>query len=204
MIAIAERTFGVLTIVAALIAVATAVALVRGRVPAWLRDEVALPTATGIATVATGGSLFLSEVAGYLPCTLCWYQRIAMYPLVVILGVASWRRDRQIWRISVPIAAIGLAIAIWHVVIERRPALGGVCDPVAPCSLRWVEEFGLLTIPMMAGTGFLAIIALSLAARPGSGPDPDAEVDPDPSDVDDDEGTPEPGRPSAGFDAPTR
>jgi hypothetical protein len=166
-IAVAERTFGVLTIVAAVIAVGTLVALLRRDVPAWLRD-LALPTATGIATVATGGSLLLSEVAGYIPCTLCWYQRIAMYPLVIVLGVASWRRDRQVWRMAVPIAAIGLVIAIWHVAIERRPALGGVCDPMAPCSLRWVEEFGLLTLPMMAGTGFIAIILLTLAARPGS------------------------------------
>jgi hypothetical protein len=166
-IAVAERTFGVLTVVAALIAVGTLVALVRREVPSWLRD-LALPTATGIATVATAGSLLLSEVAGYIPCTLCWYQRIAMYPLVIVLGVASWRRDRQVGNSVVPIAAIGLAIAIWHVIIERRPALGGVCDPMAPCSLRWVEEFGLLTLPMMAGTAFVAIILLSLAARAGS------------------------------------
>lgn len=168
MIAVAERIFGVLTVVAAVIAVGTLVALVTRRVPRWLRGEAALPTATAIASVATGGSLLLSEVAGYLPCTLCWYQRIAMYPLVVILGVATWRRDREVWRTAVPIAAIGLGIAIWHVIIERRPALGGVCDPVAPCSLRWVEEFGLLTLPMMAGTGFLAIILLTLAARSGT------------------------------------
>jgi len=176
-IAVAERTFGVLTLVAAAIAVATVIALVTRRVPPWLRDEVALPTATGIATVATGGSLLLSEVAGYLPCTLCWYQRIAMYPLVVILGVATWRRDRQVWRTAVPLAAIGLVIAGWHVAIERRPALGGVCDPVAPCSLRWVEEFGLLTLPMMAGTGFLAIIVLTLAARSSSDVSPDEPLD---------------------------
>ena len=168
MVAIAERTFGILTVVAALIAVGTFIALVTRRVPDWLRHDAALPTATGIATVATGGSLLLSEVAGYLPCTLCWYQRIAMYPLVVILGVAAWRHDRQVWRTAVPLAVIGLGIAVWHVVIERRPALGGVCDPVAPCSLRWVEEFGILTLPMMAGTGFLAIILLTLAVRPSA------------------------------------
>jgi hypothetical protein len=166
-IAVAERAFGVLTIVAALIAVGTLVALIRRDVPTWLRD-LASPTATGIATVATGGSLLLSEVAGYIPCTLCWYQRIAMYPLVIVLGVASGRRDRHVWRTAVPIAAIGLVIAIWHVVIERRPALGGVCDPMAPCSVRWVEEFGLLTLPMMAGTGFAAIILLTIAARSGT------------------------------------
>jgi hypothetical protein len=166
MIAIVERFAAILTIVAALAAVATLVALVTRRVPDWLRDTAALPFATAIALAATVGSLFMSEVANYTPCELCWYQRIAMYPLVVVLGVASWRRDGQVWRTAVPIGAVGTVIAAWHVAIERRPALGGLCDPAAPCSLRWVEELGFLTLPMMAGVGFLAIIVLSLAARP--------------------------------------
>jgi hypothetical protein len=168
-IAVVERTLAVLALVAAGAAFGTTVALVTRRVPPWLRDDVALPLATAIATVATLGSLFLSEVAGYLPCTLCWYQRIAMYPLVVVLGVATWRRDRQVWRTALPIAVIGAGIAVWHLAIERNPALGGACDVTAPCSLIWVREFGFLTIPTMALLGFLAITALVLAARPTTG-----------------------------------
>src|SRR5690625_1688042 len=129
----AERTFGVLTVVTIIVIVATVVALVTRRVPDWLRDEVALPLGAAIAIVASGGSLFFSEVAGYIPCVLCWYQRIAMYPLAVILVVAAIRRDDKVWLTSVPIAVIGFAISMWHVVIERRPSLGGVCDPAAPC-----------------------------------------------------------------------
>ena len=165
MIAIAERTFGILSIVALAVAIGTTVLLVRGRVPAWLRDEVALPLATAIAATATAGSLLLSEVAGYLPCTLCWYQRIAMYPLVVILGVAAVRGDRQVWRTVLPLTAIGSAVSVWHIVIENNPALGGPCDDTAPCTIIWVEELGFLTLPTMALVAFLAISALSLAAR---------------------------------------
>jgi disulfide bond formation protein DsbB len=161
-----ERIFGLLALVALAVALGGVVALVRGRVPTWLRDDVALPLATAIAAVATGGSLYLSEVAGYLPCALCWYQRIAMYPLTVVLGVAAVRRDRQVWRTAVPIAVIGAAVSVWHIVIERNPALGGPCDPTAPCSIRWVEEFGFLTLPTMALSGFLAIIVLTLLVRP--------------------------------------
>lgn len=124
-----------------------------------------MPLATAIASVATLGSLYLSEVAGYVPCALCWYQRIAMYPLVVVLGVASLRGDRQVWRTAVPIASIGGGIAAWHMAVERFPALGSaVCDPSAPCALLWVEEFGFLTLPTMALTGFFAIAVLSIAA----------------------------------------
>ncbi|MFO7777637.1 MAG: disulfide bond formation protein B [Nitriliruptoraceae bacterium] len=165
MIAIAERTFGILALVALLVAVATTVLLLRGRVPAWLRDEVALPLATAIAITASAGSLLLSEVAGYLPCTLCWYQRIAMYPLVVILGVAIARRDRQVWMTVLPLTAIGSAVAVWHIVIENNPAWGGPCDDAAPCTIIWVEELGFLTLPTMALIAFAAIAVLSLAAR---------------------------------------
>jgi hypothetical protein len=164
--AVLERVFGLLALVAIGIAVFGTVALLRRSVPGWLRDEVALPVATGVAAVATFGSLYLSEVAGYLPCVLCWYQRIAMYPLTVVLGVAAVRRDRQVWRTAVPIAAIGGMVSVWHIAIERNPALGGPCDPAAPCSIRWVEEFGFLTLPTMALVGYLAIIVLTLAARP--------------------------------------
>ncbi len=174
MVAIVERLTGVLTLVALAVAVVGLVVLVRGRVPRWLSD-VALPLATAIAVTATVGSLFMSEVAGYPPCELCWYQRIAMYPLVVVLGIAAWRRDPQVWRTAVPIAAIGTLFSAWHVAIERRPALGGMCDPAAPCSLRWVEEFGILTLPMMAGIGFLAIIVLSLVGRNTPAPTPDED-----------------------------
>jgi disulfide bond formation protein DsbB len=168
-IPLAERVFALLALVATAVAVATVVALVTRRVPGWLREEVALPLATAIAAVATGGSLLLSEVAGYVPCVLCWYQRIAMYPLVVVLGVASMRRDAQVWRTVVPLTGVGAVIASWHIAIERWPTLGSeLCDPAAPCALRWVEEFGFLTLPTMALIGFVAITVLSLAARPSS------------------------------------
>ncbi|MFW5933402.1 MAG: disulfide bond formation protein B [Actinomycetota bacterium] len=164
MIAATERILGILALVAIVLALVSAVALVRRRIPGWL-DVAALPTATAIAAVATGGSLFMSEVANYAPCTLCWYQRIAMYPLVIVLGVAALRGDRQVWRTSLPLAAIGAAVSIWHIAIENNPALGGACDPVAPCSIIWVREFGFLTLPTMALIGFVSTALLSLVVR---------------------------------------
>ena len=161
-----DRLAGVFSLVAIVIAVVTLVLLVTRRVPPWLRDETALPMATAIAAVATAGSLWMSEVAGYVPCVLCWYQRIAMYPLVVVLGVAAWRRDGQVWRTAVPISVIGAAVSVWHLVIERNPGLAGPCDPAAPCAVRWVEELGVFTLPAMALVGFSAVIVLTLAARP--------------------------------------
>ncbi|MEX2562517.1 MAG: disulfide bond formation protein B [Nitriliruptoraceae bacterium] len=160
-----QRTLAILALVAVAITVITVVAMMRRRVSDSFAHNLALPLATAVAVVATTGSLYLSEVAGYVPCLLCWYQRIAMYPLVIILGVAALRRDRSVWLTAVPIASIGTAVSGWHIMIEQRPALGGVCDPVAPCALKWVEEFGFLTLPTMALIGFGTIIVLTLAAR---------------------------------------
>jgi len=177
MIAVAERTFGILAVVAIVLTVGTLVALVTRRVPTWLSEDLALPLATSIAAVATGGSLLLSEVAGYTPCVLCWYQRIAMYPLVIVVGVAAWRRDRDVWRTALPLSVIGAIIAVWHIVIERRPELGGVCDPSASCALRWVEEFGFLTLPTMALIAFAAVATLTLAAHAVPASEGDPRVD---------------------------
>lgn len=159
-----ERFAGALSVLALLVTVGVLVALVRGRVPDWLR-ELALPTAAVITGVATAGSLWMSEVAGYTPCVLCWYQRIAMYPLPLLAGIAAWRGDRDGARWTVvPLATVGAAVSVWHLLVERVPSLAGPCDPAAPCAVRWVEEFGFLTLPGMALTAFLAAIALALAA----------------------------------------
>lgn len=174
-IMVVNRFLGILAVVALAVTVAAIVMLVTRRIPEWARDA-ALPMAAAIATVTTLGSLYYSEIAGYPPCTLCWYQRIAIYPQVVVLGVAAWRRDTMVWRTSVPLAVIGAAISVWHIVIERNPALAGPCDPSNPCTIKWVEEFGFLTVPTMALVAGLSFIALTLMAR-----DPAGEPAPDPA-----------------------
>lgn len=126
---------------------------------------VALPLAGAIAITATLGSLYFSEVADFPPCRLCWYQRIGMYPLALILPIAAWRRDAGVRWYAIPTAVIGGAISIYHVVVERFPSLETACDVTNPCSIIWVERFGYLTIPAMALSGFVAIVALLLTVR---------------------------------------
>jgi len=170
-IMVVNRFLGILALVAMGVTVVAVVMLVTRRVPPWARD-LAIPFAASIALVTTLGSLYYSEIAGYPPCTLCWYQRIAIYPQVVVLGVAALRRDVEVWRTSVPLAVIGAAISVWHVVIERNPSLAGPCDPANPCTIKWVEEFGFLTVPTMALVAAAAFIALTLLARrPDAGRD---------------------------------
>ena len=137
---------------------------------------VALWLAALVALVSMSGSLYLSEVAGFEPCALCWYQRIAMYPLVLILGIAAVRGDAGVRRYAGPVAAIGAAISVWHIGVERLPGLPtGSCSLSAPCDLIWVERFGFVTIPVMALAGFLAILTL-LFAYAGRGTDTETEI----------------------------
>lgn len=132
-----------------------------------------LPLAWLTATVATLGSLYLSEVADFPPCRLCWFQRIAMYPLVVVLGLGWLRRDASARVYGLALAGLGLAVNLWHVAIEVRPRLeGSGCDPLNPCSVRWVTQLGFWTIPRMATVAFaLVIVALALD-RPAPPPSP--------------------------------
>lgn len=136
---------------------------------AVLRDAVgpqALVLASLIAVVAMFGSLYLSEVANFRPCRLCWYQRYAMYPLGPLLAVAAWRPSRWLRPAGFVLAGAGAVIATYHVLLERYPSLdGAVCDPTNPCTLIWVEKFGYLTIPGMALSGFAAILVLLALTR---------------------------------------
>ena len=122
--------------------------------------------AWAVALVATLGSRFYSEVADFVPCRLCWFQRIAMYPLAVILLVAALRRDvRSAVQYAIWFPIVGALIAIWHVYIQINPeAESGVCQGGVSCSAQWIDKFGYVTIPVLSLTAFSAIFTLLLAA----------------------------------------
>jgi disulfide bond formation protein DsbB len=164
--------FLALLAVIAEVAVVVAVVLVVGRrfSPALARAGDSLLADVGphtltlgfcVAAVAMLGSLYFSEVAHFVPCRLCWYQRICMYPLVPLLGMAAFRRDSSIRLYAGALAGIGALISTYHVLLERYPSLeGGVCEAANPCTIIWVERFGYLTIPAMALSAFALLVAL--------------------------------------------
>ena len=146
----------------------------------WLDDirsslgSSALLAAFVVATLATIGSLYFSEVAHFEPCRLCWYQRIAMYPLVVILGIAAWRRDISVRRYAVPVSVIGALIATYHYAVEWLPWLdSGACSATTPCTIVWFRELGFISLPYLALSAFLLIAALLwLAGKADTGDRP--------------------------------
>ena len=120
-----------------------------------------------VALVATAGSLYFSEVAHFVPCKLCWFQRIAMYPLV-LLALPAIRSDQRAAWYFLPLPLVGLAVAGWHILIERgvvEETSSCVISAPGGCATRWIEEFGYVTIPTLAATGFALIAAvLAIAA----------------------------------------
>ena len=126
----------------------------------------AVAVAWVVALLAMLGSLYFSEVAGFTPCTLCWYQRIAMYPFVVLLGVAALRRAPYVTG-APALAAIGALVAGYHVALEWVPSLDtGACAAAAPCTNVWFREFGIFSLPTLALTAFLMILTLLLVRDP--------------------------------------
>ena len=125
----------------------------------------ALALAWFVAVLATAGSLYFSEVAGYEPCRLCWYQRIAMYPLVAILAIGAARREAAAAIYAGALAGIGAAIALYHTALEWLPGLDtGACSASAPCTFVWFRVFGFISLPALALTAF-ALILVILAIR---------------------------------------
>ena len=152
-----------------------------GPAAAPLGDGRPAPPPLGPIVAATSmfGSLFFSEVLGYPPCTLCWYQRIAMYPLAPILGIAAVRGDRTIRPYAWVLAVSGAVISVYHYVIQWVPDLDATaCAVDNPCTAVFVREFGFVSIPFMALCGFLAIIVLLMVAGdPTPASDHDADHD---------------------------
>jgi disulfide bond formation protein DsbB len=126
-----------------------------------------------VAVVATAGSLYFSEVAHFVPCKLCWFQRIGMYPLV-LLALPALRHDHRAAQYLLPLPVVGLGIAGWHILVER-----GVVDETESCTIsapggcatRWIDELGYVTIPTLAATAFaLVAFLLALGAFAPTGP----------------------------------
>ncbi|GAQ19623.1 thiol-disulfide oxidoreductase C [Oceanobacillus picturae] len=116
------------------------------------------------AFIALAGSLFFSEVMGYTPCELCWIQRILMYPLVIIYGVAAFKKQVSIALPGLTLSGIGMFVSLYHYLVQKLPALqeaGDGCGLV-PCNVAYVNYFGFITIPFLAGIAFIVIFVLHL------------------------------------------
>ena len=117
-----------------------------------------------ISLVATAGSLFFSEVMEYPPCSLCWYQRIFMYPLILIFSTGYIKEDKKCFEYSLPLSFIGNFFAAYHLLLhyEIIPESLAPCTESISCSNVYVEYLGFITIPLMAFTAFALINTMSI------------------------------------------
>jgi disulfide bond formation protein DsbB len=120
-----------------------------------------------VAAVATGGSLFFSEVAHFVPCELCWFQRICMYPLSITTLLLALANDHRAARYLLPLPIVGAGISVYHLLVENG-VVGQTqsCQVSARggCATKWINEFGYVTIPTLALTAFALTFAFMLFA----------------------------------------
>ncbi|SER93159.1 disulfide oxidoreductase [Salipaludibacillus aurantiacus] len=121
--------------------------------------EYAMLAAWGIAFISTLGSLYFSEVQNFIPCELCWVQRIFMYPLVITLGIAVVKKDARQAFYTLPLSVIGMGTAIYHYLLQKVPLFSGAAEAcgIIPCNYQYINYFGFITIPFLAFTAFLLI-----------------------------------------------
>ncbi|MBI1282792.1 MAG: disulfide bond formation protein B [Thiobacillus sp.] len=115
-----------------------------------------------VATLSTLGALFIGEVMGHAPCILCWYQRICMFPLVLVLAAGLFPFDRRVVRYALPLAAVGLLIALFHwgVTAGLIPERVTPCSVGVPCSVDVIKLFGFVTLPLLSVLSFSTIVGL--------------------------------------------
>ena len=120
-----------------------------------------------VAASATLGALFMSEVMGFAPCVLCWWQRIFMFPLVLILALGLFPLDPKVTRYALPLAAIGLLVAGFHVLLTMGiiPETLVPCRQGIPCKTIQIEWFGFVTIPLLSFFAFLVLTLLLVTAH---------------------------------------
>lgn len=120
------------------------------------------------AIIAMLGSLYFSEIKGYTPCELCWYQRILMYPLVIILGIAFYHNDKKIHRYVLPLSICGIIMSGYHYGIQKFTFMStlATCTKGVDCSNSYTGYFGFITIPLLAFVAFVMItICMILVSR---------------------------------------
>jgi disulfide bond formation protein DsbB len=122
-----------------------------------------------IALISTVGSLFFSEVMGFPACVLCWYQRIAMYPLVMVIGTGIIMQDHRVANYALPICLTGLAVAIYHNLVYYGiiPESITPCTEGISCKSRQIEWFGFVTIPLLSLLSFVGVALCLLFSKSG-------------------------------------
>lgn len=132
-----------------------------------MKGKILLYIAWGIALIGTLGSLYFSEIMGFAPCVLCWYQRIALYPLVLLLPIGILRQDKNVFYYAFPLTLFGFFVSFYQVLLQYNV----ISEKLAPCTLgvscttKYINWFGFVTIPLLSFIAFLCILVLLVLGK---------------------------------------
>jgi disulfide bond formation protein DsbB len=131
-----------------------------------LIQDYSIPVALVLSIAGLLGSLYFSEVKNFIPCVLCWYQRIALYPLVLIFSIAIATRDTGVWRYALPLSVISLGIGVYQLLLVYGViTASSACSVGVSCvAITW-SLFGFITIPLLAFLEALIITVILIAYR---------------------------------------
>ncbi len=134
-----------------------------------MNQTTAITLAFCVALVSTLGSLFFSDIMQFIPCSLCWYQRIFMYPLVFIFLVNLLYPDNAVYKYAFPLVIIGTGSAFYHnlVMLGIIPEELSPCVQGVPCSTEYINWLGFINIPLLSLIGFVLILVLLILAKKG-------------------------------------
>lgn len=120
-----------------------------------------------VAMIATLGSLFFSDVMQFIPCTLCWYQRILMYPLLIIFLIKLLFPQEDFFKYAITFSVLGLIVSSYHnlVMFKIIPETLSPCVQGVPCSVAYINWLGFITIPILSWTAFVLIVAVLLFGK---------------------------------------
>lgn len=132
-----------------------------------MKDHIFVYIAWFQALIATSGSLYFSEIKHFTPCLLCWYQRIFMYPLVIIIAVGLLRKDKKLYQYVLPMSILGGIVAFYQVLLQKGilPEAVAPCSIAASCAVKYTGYFGFITIPVMSLAAFVLITVCMLMLR---------------------------------------
>jgi disulfide bond formation protein DsbB len=126
----------------------------------------AISVAFAVAFISAALTLYYSEVLGFEPCPLCWWQRIFLYPQVILFAIALWKRDKSVAAYSIVFSALGTMVALYQHALQMLPSGTLPCPAVGvSCAQRLVFELGYITFPLMSATVFAFLLVVMLISR---------------------------------------
>lgn len=136
----------------------------------WVSEKIRMWGMWILLTLSFGGSLltlYYSEILGYPPCPLCWWQRVFLYPQAILFALAIWKKERLIIDYTIVLSGAGFLVALYHHALQVLPSGSLPCpaEGAISCAQRFVFEFGYITFPLMAASLFAFFIAISLFLR---------------------------------------